>query len=89
MNTKLVMLVGVLSAVSPLAAFAQSADATYCSALTAKYQSYLNDTGKRGQDTPPVAVSTAMSKCQSDPASSIPVLEGALKDAKLSLPPRG
>ncbi len=74
----------------PVAALAQSAsDATYCQALSAKYQRYVgdNDIKHRGL-MPDASVDTAIARCQSDAASSIPVLEKALKDAKVDLPPR-
>jgi hypothetical protein len=38
--------------------------------------------------TPNVSVETAIGKCNSDAGGSIPVLEKALKDARLDLPPR-
>ena len=70
-------------------AFAQSSDTKYCDALTASYDKYVESSGGRGgKQAPMVTVETAKSKCQSDPATAIPVLEGVLKDNKLSLPSR-
>ena len=74
----------------PIAALAQSpSDTTYCKALSAKYQRYVgdNDVKHRGM-MPDASVDTAITQCQSDAANSIPVLEKALKDAKVDLPPR-
>lgn len=71
-------------------AFAQSNDTKYCNALSASYDQYVESSGGRGGKQAPMAnVETAKSKCQSDPASAIPVLEGVLKDNKISLPSRG
>jgi hypothetical protein len=86
--TKLPLL--ALALVLPTASFAQSGDATYCTALSNKYERYVssNDRNHR-QTTPPNNVSVAMSKCQSASAEAIPVLEKALQSAKLDLPPRG
>ena len=55
-------------------------------------QGFRNDTppdgDKGGRATPTDAVA-AQGQCKSDPASAIPVLEKALKAARLSLPSRG
>jgi hypothetical protein len=72
----------------PNIAFAQSADSKYCTALSQKYEAYLETAGDRGGRATPVDVVVAMDKCKSDPASAIPVLEKQLKAAKLDLPPR-
>jgi hypothetical protein len=74
---------------SPAVAFAQSADADYCAALSEKYDTYLESAGAMGGHATPVDVVVAMDKCKSDPASAIPVLEKQLKAARLALPPRG
>jgi len=67
----------------PFAALAQSADAKYCAALSAEYRK-LNSSNTSGVQ------SDAMAKCAADDtAAGIPVLEKALKDAKVTLPPRG
>ena len=85
-----IVLAAALAAVLPLAigtgALAQSADTAYCNALGSKYTQYVAR-GRHGVD-PNVSVDTAMSKCQSDPGGSIPVLERALQGAKVDLPPR-
>ena len=75
----------------PAAALAQSNDATYCSALADKYQRYVgqNET-RRGARNPDAAVNNAIADCTSGKAASaIPVLQKALQDAKVELPPRG
>jgi hypothetical protein len=74
---------------APIAASAQTADARYCTALSEKYESYLETAGDKGGRATPVDVVVAMDKCKSDPAAAIPVLEKQLKAARLSLPPRG
>ena len=75
----------------PTAALAQSGDAAYCSALADKYRRYVGqkDAAPRAQN-PMGAIDNAISDCKSSKAaSSIPVLEKALQDAKVDLPPRG
>jgi hypothetical protein len=87
---KLLIATIVLSAaVVPGIAFAQSADTKYCSALSDKYDYYVERSGEKGGGAPPIEVTKAMDNCKSSPASSIPVLEKALKAARLDLPPRG
>jgi hypothetical protein len=67
---------------SPLAAVAQSSDATYCQALAETYR-------KIGVANTDAAIPEAINQCnQGNTAAGIPVLEKALKDAKVSLPPR-
>lgn len=64
----------------PVAAFAD--DASYCNALSSAYRDYA----RSGQiDTNAAA---AMSQCNSNPASAIPVLEKILKDNRVALPTR-
>lgn len=67
----------------PCSAFAQMSDTDYCNALSKAYRETVPSTA-----TPDVTVPEAMSKCSSSPASSIPVLEKALKDNKVTLPKR-
>jgi len=87
MNEKAVAALLVAAAL-PAAALAQSADTTYCRALSATYNKYVNNpSNARGK--PPVAkVGRAQSQCDDNPAAAIPVLEKALRDARISLPPR-
>ena len=67
----------------PSAALAQD-DAAYCQALTRTYRATI---AKRAD--PAVAVPVAMAKCEAgDTAAGIPVLENALRNAKVALPPR-
>ena len=68
----------------PLAAFAQSDNAAYCQALTRAYRTTISKFAD-----PAVAVPVAMAKCEAgDAADGIPVLENALRNAKVALPPR-
>lgn len=79
-----------LAVALPLAALAQADDVAYCKALSDKYKRYVsNDDAGRRSRTPNVTADTAMARCPTDAAGSIPVLEKALKDALLDLPPRG
>ncbi len=65
---------------------AQSADTTYCNALSTTHDRYINANTGRSNQTPNAAIERAKQQCASDPAGSVPVLEKALKDAKVSLP---
>ena len=66
----------------PFAAFAQSADAKYCEALSVEYRK-LNKSSDSG------AAADAMANCKAgNTAAGIPVLEKALTDEKVTLPPR-
>jgi hypothetical protein len=67
----------------PFTAFAQSSDVDYCNKLSATYRSVV-----MGNSTPQAQIPEAMSKCSSSPATSIPVLEKALTDNKVTLPSR-
>jgi hypothetical protein len=69
----------------------QSSDASYCTSLSDTYNRYVRTTGSRGaKSTVPTDVGTAMTHCSTSEASgAIPVLERALKDAKIDLPSRG
>lgn len=78
-------------ALLPVAAWAQQGDAAYCAALGQKYDRYVGDNAvvkDRGLQRN-ATVDVAIIKCKTDSASSIPVIEKALKDAKVDLPPRG
>jgi hypothetical protein len=73
-------------------ASAQSKDVAYCNALAAKYQQYLgHGSGGRhgGADDQNVDARLAADKCKAGDTSGIPVLEHALKDAKIELPAHG
>ena len=86
-----IALSGVALLASSSGAFAQSNDATYCTALTDTYNKYVLTSGSRGaRQTPTADIAAAMSKCStSDAGAAIPVLENALKAAKVDLPSRG
>ena len=75
----------------PTAALVQSGDAAYCSALAAKYRHYIGqDEAAHRARNPSATVNNAIGDCNSGKtASAIPVLEKALQDAKIELPPRG
>jgi hypothetical protein len=79
-----------LAVVLPAAAWAQSTDAAYCSALAQKYQRYVaqSTTAPRAQN-PDARMNNAVAQRSSGKAAeAIPVLEKALRDAKVDLPPR-
>ena len=64
------------------AAFSQSTDANYCQALADAYRK----TNSQNMDT---TVREAINQCnQGNAAAGISVLEKALKEAKVALPPR-
>jgi hypothetical protein len=70
-------------------AAAQSGDSAYCTELSHSYTKYVADPNSpRNPTNPPADVATAQSKCGSDPAAAIPVLEHALTDRKINLPTR-
>jgi hypothetical protein len=92
MKSFIFCLISGMALALPIAASAQpnAADTRYCSVLSDDYDRYTS----AGQDhrghsdvTPNIAV--AMTECQSDPVAAIAVLEKALTDAKIPLPPRG
>jgi hypothetical protein len=73
----------------PGMASAQSSDSAYCAALSDKYVQYLGMSQGRGVQPQSLDAQVALNKCSAaDAGSSIPVLEKALKGAKLELPPR-
>lgn len=72
------------AAMAPLTASAQSGDVAYCKALSDAYRSTISKT-----QMPSVSVPVAIAKCEAgDPADGIPVLENALRDGQVTLPPR-
>jgi hypothetical protein len=88
-----VRLIATLAALAlPGAAIAQSpspSDVAYCQTMAGLYQRYVIGTSGSGSfGTPDVSVAEAMTKCGSAPAGAIPVLEQALKDNAIDLPPR-
>ncbi len=61
----------------------------YCSELVARYDDYLNKTGKSGgMQSTNVAANVAAAKCRAGDTSDVGALEGALRDAQVALPPR-
>lgn len=89
MTVKAIVAIAGIATAMPLGAFAQSAstqsaDARYCDALIEVYRDSVAKTAD-----PAATVPVAISKCQSgDTAAGIPVLEKALTDARVTLPPR-
>ena len=75
-------LVPAVSVLLPFGASAQTSDASYCKALTQKYETYISSrtTGRTpGQGT--VDGSVAIEQCKvGNTASAIPVLEHKLRD---------
>jgi hypothetical protein len=83
-------LIFLLIAMLPAGALAQSADTNYCNALSATYLKYVNNPNSgRGNQPASATIGDAQNQCATNPAAGIPVLERALKDARVSLPPRG
>jgi len=68
----------------PAAASAQSNDVKYCHALMDTYRN-MNSSNQPSVDIP-----VAMQKCESgsDPAGAIAIFEKALRNGKVTLPPR-
>jgi len=64
-------------------------DTEYCSALSAQYQRYVGSTDAQRRGLIRNATNDhAMAQCQTQAAEAIPVLEQALANAKVGLPPR-
>jgi hypothetical protein len=89
MNMLTKALLAVILFSLPVGAFAQSSDVAYCKALVAKYELYLNQDSKRGEQPSNLSAKDGVEKCKTGDASGIPAIEKALKDAKFDLPPRG
>jgi hypothetical protein len=69
-------------ALAPFTSFGQSADAKYCQSLADLYRT----TNRQNTDA---NVPEAINQCnKGNTAAGIPVLEKALTDAKVTLPPR-
>ena len=80
----------------PVAAFAapvETSDAQYCQALVNRYVRYVgHDIGSshRLRDRGSIEGQVAVSQCRSgNAAAAIPVLERAVTNARVALPPRG
>ena len=89
MRTRFSYLIAGLALATTQPSFAQSDDAKYCAELVEKYEQYASEGADKGASQSPLEVEIAKGKCRSNPASSIPVMEKALKNARISLPPRG
>ncbi|WP_295144710.1 hypothetical protein [uncultured Reyranella sp.] len=79
----------LVATLMPMAAFAQSADATYCTALVQKYEQYLDKNSGRVQQPQSLDSRAAVEKCKAGDTSGIPAIEKALRNAKIDLPSRG
>ena len=89
MNGSIKCLISALAVSLPSATSAQSTDAKYCSDLSEKYERYLSMNASRGGQPQSLDAKVAVQKCASgDTAYAIPILEKALKNARLDLPPR-
>ncbi len=78
------ILVSAVTAASVLLPIAASADdASYCKALSETYRSVVGSNAAAAGDVP-----EAMAGCATNPAASIPTLEKALQDNKVTLPKR-
>ncbi|WP_296379626.1 hypothetical protein [Reyranella sp.] len=79
-----VELMGVASAL------AQTSTVPYCQALAEKYQRYVaTDGADLGRPRGAPQLSYAITRCNmGDSAASTPILEKALTDAKIALPPQ-
>ena len=76
MTARIRFLAVALAVCSPMAASAQSGDATYCRALADKYETYLNNmTSGRSPQQDSVDGRVALEQCKKgDSAAAIPVL---------------
>jgi hypothetical protein len=88
MNAPLKSLLVAAAATLPGIAFAQMSDAKYCSALVNKYEALLDQSQKKGEQPQNIAAKAAVEKCRAGDTSGIPVIETALRDAKITLPER-
>ena len=81
---------GVLAATFALTAVAaaDTASASYCQAVAAKYERYLVG---ESRNRPPQGVDArvAVEKCKTGDTSGIAAIEKALENARIPLPPRG
>ncbi len=82
MTRTLASLAACAAVAVPLAAHAATSDTDYCNALSARYREYVGANRASGD------VPEAIAGCATNPTSSIPVLERALKDHKVDLPKR-
>jgi len=82
---------GVLAAAFLLASgvLADTRDAAYCNAVVQKYERYV--AGGSAKSRPSVGLESrhAVEQCKAGDMSGIAVIEKALENAKVPLPPRG
>jgi hypothetical protein len=88
MNSSMKGLFAIVAFSLPAASFAQSSDATYCKALVAKYEAYLDQNRRLGRTPQGLDAKVGVEKCKTGDTAGIPAIEKALMDAKLDLPPR-
>ena len=88
MNTGLKGLLAVIAVSLPAVAFAGSGDLNYCQALAVRYEAFLDQNQRRGEEPQALAAKVAVEKCRAGDTSGIADLEKALMRAKLGLPPR-
>jgi hypothetical protein len=73
----------------PLAASAQTSDATYCRRLTARYEAFVENMSGHSMQPGGIDGQVAIAQCKAgNTAEGIPVLERKLQDAKINLPKR-
>jgi hypothetical protein len=79
-----------VGAALPICASAQQGDAAYCSTLAQTYEHYVgNSTSAHRSQQRNATVDTAITQCRTNSTGAIAVIEKALKDARVDLPPRG
>jgi hypothetical protein len=89
-NKLLLSMLLCLATAANLPAAAQSSDVAYCKALAEKYQRYVGDAdGRRKGQMRDSKMDTVIAQCSTNSAGAIPVLEQALKDAKVEPPSHG
>jgi hypothetical protein len=89
-NVLLLSMLACFALAANLPASAQSGDVAYCQALAQKYQRYVGDSdARRKGQMRDSKLDAAIAQCSSNSAAAIPVLEQALRDAKVELPSRG
>jgi hypothetical protein len=80
----------LLAASLPVAAVAQSDDATYCNALIQTYYRYVVKVGSHSPNTGSLDGQVAVEQCRAgNTTAGIPVLEQKLRNAGVGLPARG
>ena len=89
MNVSMKWLISALALSLPFAVAAQSSDAKYCSDLSDRYERYLGQSLDRSPQPQSLDAKIAVGKCGAgETASTIPVLEKALRNGKIELPSR-